>query len=280
MKKTIAILVFLVASFITNAQLVHSFEDAQKLALGANKLIVIDFTASWCGPCKKMEMDVWNKEEVKAITANFVFAKIDLDTNKSLASMYGVKAIPNILIVDGIGNVLEQNTGYMNLSQVQRFLKPYQLNTEFMMNELLAYYKDKSYTSALRLALKNYDYTVFLDDANLKRSFVSLANEYLSDASKLVDKKSEKYDENKELIELVELSEYAYLFNFEKLNKKLDKIDTANLSSSYGKKLVWFYEYLLALSNNQQETFLENQEGKASTMLKAKAELIYKKSQG
>lgn len=161
MKKILFILVCLVFTGNSFAQTVYSLEEAQKLALATNKLVILDFTASWCGPCRKMDADVWSHEEVQKMVDNFIFAKIDLDTNKALAQMYDVKAIPNILLVDGNGKVLEQNLGYMNKSQVVSFIDPYQLNTEFLMNEAIAFFKNKSYASALRLAIKNFDYSIY-----------------------------------------------------------------------------------------------------------------------
>lgn len=277
MKKIILLLVFVLTSFVSEAQTVYSFEDAQKMALATNKLVILDFTASWCGPCKKMEADVWSNEEVKKIVDNFVFAKIDLDTNKSLAQVYGVQAIPNILLVDGNGKVLEQNVGYMNRGQVTNLFKPYQLNTEFLMNEAITFFKKKSYSTALRLALKNYDYSIYLDDSTIKRKFVGLAGEYLKEASSLNDKKSEKYKEINQILEVIELSEYAYLGNFDKLEKKLSKIDFNSLTSNYSKKQYQFYQYLLALNNNTQEDFLANNNLEGFDAHKGKAELIFEK---
>ncbi|MBD3724805.1 MAG: thioredoxin fold domain-containing protein [Flavobacteriaceae bacterium] len=278
MRKIVLAVVFALTTFIVEAQTIYSFDDAQKIALGTNKLIILDFTASWCGPCRKMEADVWSKEDIKLLTSNFVFAKIDLDTNKGLASKYNVRAIPNILITDGNGKILEQNVGYMDIGQVKNLLTPYQLNIEYMTTESVLYFKSKVYSTALRLAVKYFDFSLFLDDSNVKKKFVTIATEYLDDALSLLDKKDKKYDEIKQMIEIVELSEHAYLFNFDKLEKKIAKVDVSGITSSYGKKQMQFYQYLIALNKNGQEEFLTTTTLEGFDNLKAKAELIFEKS--
>lgn len=60
-----------------------------------NPLVVIDFTASWCGPCKLVGplMDQLSEEYGDKITV----AKLDIDSNKPIAKRFGIKSIPAVL---------------------------------------------------------------------------------------------------------------------------------------------------------------------------------------
>ncbi len=276
MLKTILRVAVVLFSITTFSQTVYSFDEAQKLALGSNKLIVLDFTASWCGPCKKMESEVWHEKEVTDVMSSFIFAKIDFDANKSLTNVYNVNAIPNILIVDGNGKVLEQNVGYMNVSTTLNFLRPFQLNTEFLANEALAFYKNKNYASAMRLGLRNFDYSIYVPK-DVTRKFISLGNDYLKTAEKLLDKSEARYDEKKEMLAIIELADEAYSFNINKLEKKVSKIDFDSLKSDFSKKQYQFYQYLIALNNNTAENFLSTIDQEAFALQKAKAEKIFEK---
>lgn len=58
-------------------------------------ITVKKFSASWCGPCKTLA-PVMN--EVKTQFSNVVFEDIDVDENFELASKYGVRSVPTVVI--------------------------------------------------------------------------------------------------------------------------------------------------------------------------------------
>ncbi|KAK1551940.1 hypothetical protein Q3G72_007716 [Acer saccharum] len=61
-----------------------------------NKLLVIDFTATWCGPCKSMEPAI--KEFVAKYT-EVEFIKIDVDKFTEIAKEFGIEAMPTFILV-------------------------------------------------------------------------------------------------------------------------------------------------------------------------------------
>ena len=72
-----------------------SDEAALDNLITSTPLVVIDFTASWCGPCKLVGplMDQLSEEYGDKITV----AKLDIDNNKSVAKRFGIKSIPAVL---------------------------------------------------------------------------------------------------------------------------------------------------------------------------------------
>lgn len=72
------------------------------------KLVLMDFYAEWCGPCREQDLIV---EKVKKKYADRVeFRKIDVDSNRVIAMKYGVIAIPTILI-ECNGKIIQQFVG-------------------------------------------------------------------------------------------------------------------------------------------------------------------------
>lgn len=70
-------------------------EEFKKEVLESDKPVVVDFFATWCGPCR-MQLPIVEQfgEERKDVKV----VKINVDENHELASEYGVMSIPNILV--------------------------------------------------------------------------------------------------------------------------------------------------------------------------------------
>lgn len=71
-----------------------------KEIISKNKVVLVDFFADWCGPCKTLAPIL---KDVKAeLAAGISIVKIDVDKNEELASKYNVRGVPTmILFVDG-----------------------------------------------------------------------------------------------------------------------------------------------------------------------------------
>ena len=73
-----------------------------------SKVVLIDFYADWCGPCK-MQDPIINK--LKGKFANSVeFRKIDVDSNASASSKYGIHAVPT-LVIEKNGAIFKKYVG-------------------------------------------------------------------------------------------------------------------------------------------------------------------------
>lgn len=64
--------------------------------IASDKLVLVDFHATWCGPCKMMSPIL---EQVKTTLGDAVtIIKIDVDKNMTLAQQQGVKSVPTLKI--------------------------------------------------------------------------------------------------------------------------------------------------------------------------------------
>lgn len=76
-------------------------------ALNGNKLVVIDFTASWCGPCRAIAPIY---EALSEEIAGVVFLKVDVDENPETAAKFSVSAMPTFVFLKG-GEVVDRLMG-------------------------------------------------------------------------------------------------------------------------------------------------------------------------
>lgn len=76
--------------------------------LQSDKVVLVDFWAAWCGPCRMVAPIV--EELAKDYEGRAVVAKVDVDNNPSVSSALGIRNIPTILIFKG-GKVVDKQVG-------------------------------------------------------------------------------------------------------------------------------------------------------------------------
>lgn len=82
--------------------------DFEREVLQADKLVIVDFWAEWCGPCKMIAPLL--DEVAKDLPDKVKIVKVNVDEEQQLAQTYGIYNIPTLLFFKG-GNVLEQVVG-------------------------------------------------------------------------------------------------------------------------------------------------------------------------
>jgi thioredoxin 1 len=87
-----------------------------------DKIIVIDFWAVWCSPCK-MFTPIFEKVQ-QEYSQDFIFAKINVDENPMVAQRYGIASIPTTLFIKG-GQPLRKLVGVVNYSTLKQLLEKF-----------------------------------------------------------------------------------------------------------------------------------------------------------
>ena len=94
-----------------------TFKEILAKAKAEKKLIFIDAFAVWCGPSKLMEKNIFPLPSVKEYyNANFINARFDMEKGegRELALKYGIRSYPTFLFLNGDGEVVMKNYGYMS----------------------------------------------------------------------------------------------------------------------------------------------------------------------
>jgi thioredoxin 1 len=78
--------------------LVENLSQIDKLVKEENKLMVIDFSAEWCSPCK-MIAPIFSDMSATEKYANIIFVKVDVDKAPDVAQKYKVMSMPTFVFV-------------------------------------------------------------------------------------------------------------------------------------------------------------------------------------
>ena len=94
-------------------------KDNYAAVTAENPLVLLDFWAVWCGPCKMIAPIL---EEIAAEREDVVIGKVDVDSEMELALEFGVASIPTLVVIKD-GQPANKAVGYMPKASVLKLLE-------------------------------------------------------------------------------------------------------------------------------------------------------------
>ncbi|MBI5943779.1 MAG: thioredoxin [Chloroflexi bacterium] len=96
--------------------------DFQEEVIGADLPVLVDFTATWCQPCKMIEPIV--KQLAGEWEGKVKVVKLDADQNPNIMMQYGVMGIPTLMLFKG-GQIKERMTGFQPKEKLAAKVTPH-----------------------------------------------------------------------------------------------------------------------------------------------------------
>ncbi|WP_207640768.1 thioredoxin [Clostridium hydrogeniformans] len=97
----------------------REINDSSLITEVSNGVTLVDFWATWCGPCKMLSpvLDELSKE-----ISDIKFGKVNVDENPQSAEQYRIASIPTILLFKN-GEVVDKIVGFRPKAEIEQFIK-------------------------------------------------------------------------------------------------------------------------------------------------------------
>ncbi len=100
------------------AELTITSANFEELVLKSEKPVLLDFWATWCGPCQMIAPTI---HEISEERADIVVGKVNVDEEMQLAMKFGIASIPTLLVFKG-GKLVNQAVGLLPKANVLKLI--------------------------------------------------------------------------------------------------------------------------------------------------------------
>ncbi len=115
------------SSFAWDSNLIFSggsLNAAKQRAERENKLLILEFTAKWCMPCRHMEKNVFSNKDVQNFSQQYaIIYQIDIDENKNLKEEFNIEVLPTIILMQSNGTVLSRREESFNAESFMAWIE-------------------------------------------------------------------------------------------------------------------------------------------------------------
>jgi len=103
------------------AEILHLGKDEfDEVVVSGGKAVLVDFFATWCGPCKMLGPVL--EQVAEDFDGKVAVAKIDIDESMELAQEYGIMSVPTIILFEN-GAEIARAVGFRQKAQIEEMIK-------------------------------------------------------------------------------------------------------------------------------------------------------------
>lgn len=90
----------------------QELEASLEAARSEERPVLVDFWATWCEPCRRMDRELWSRPEVVERVEEFIPVRIDVDRRPDVARRFAIGTLPAVVVADGWAEVIGAIAGY------------------------------------------------------------------------------------------------------------------------------------------------------------------------